>query len=144
VALALDVTQEWSRLRSRLRFAILCGDVVENGQDWQAWGPGGQRDGMVRGLDTDRRTEYWDVLKALWQLRSNDPFGHELLRRHVGYHCEGERCRPHELGASVVHWHSISLTDLRNRGHVQEDLIRRREAAMAYVVEICTVAASGV
>lgn len=131
---ATDVTGEWARLRSRLRFAILCGDVVESGQDWQAWGPGGQSDGTLRGIDTHRRVEYWDVLKALWQLRSNDPFGHDLLRRHVGYHCEGERCRPPDAG--MVHWHQISLTDLRSRGHEQAALVARRGEAMVFVVKM--------
>lgn len=132
---ATDAAREWSRLRVILRFAIICGDVIEEGQDWQAWGPGGQPSGEARGIDRDRRVEYWDVLKALWQLKSNDPFGHELLRRHVGFHCEGTRCDP--FGRSGIHWHSIGLLDLRNRGHSQEQLIERREGAMAFVVEHC-------
>jgi hypothetical protein len=131
----IDAVDEWHRLRRLLRFAILCGDVVESGQDWQAWGPGGGLKIRAEGVDTNRRMEYWQVLKALLQLRSNDPFGHELLRRHVGYHCEGERCRPPESG--LVHWHQISLTDLRSRGHENGTLHARREAAMEYVVRLC-------
>lgn len=127
---ATDAAREWARLRGMLRFAILCGDVVETGQDWAEWGPGGQRDGMVRGVDKDRRVEYWDVLKALWLLKSNDPFGHELLRRHVGYHCESSRCGQQ----GIAHWHSIGLTDLCNRGHTRKALIERRDQAIETVV----------
>lgn len=130
----LDVGREWSRLRSILRFAILCGDVIEEGNNWAEWGPGGTAEGSVRGVDRERRVEYWDVLKALYRLRSNDPFGHELLRRHVGYHCEGTRCANRQ---GAVHWHSIGLTDLCSRGHTREDLAARREGAMGYVVQRC-------
>lgn len=130
-----DAVERWHRLRRLLRFAILCGDVVESGQDWQAWGPGGGLEIRKEGLDTNRRAEYWQVLKALLQLRSNDPFGHELLRRHVGYHCEGQRCAPPDAG--VIHWHQISLTDLRSRGHENEKLNRRREEAMEFIVAFC-------
>lgn len=125
---------DWYRLRGMLRFAILCGDVIEEGQDWE-----GVRSGYGEGLDRNRRLEYWDVLKALRLLRSNDPFAHELLRRHVGYHCESTRCERMKLGA--VHWHSIGVTDLVNRGHSRESLAERREKAMEYVVDLTRVAA---
>lgn len=136
-----DVGREWGRLRGILRFAILCGDVIEEGQDWQAWGPGGQPTGEPRGVDRGRRTEFWDVLKALYRLRSNDPLGHALLRHHVGYPCEGTRCRPiDEEWPTLIHWHQISRVDLRSRYSMKDDyLLQRREQAMAFVVEICAI-----
>lgn len=135
----IEVALRWDRLRRLLRFGILCGDVAQAGHDWAAWGPGGTSDGAVKGLDSGRRLEYWDVLRALWQLKANDPLGYELLRRHVGYHCEGTRCRPIDgKQPALGHWHQVSLADLRSRlGQKQDYLQARRDAAMSYVVEFC-------
>jgi len=139
--LAVDnaVQLEWERLRGMLRFAILCGDVVEQGGKWDEWGPSGvgTLPTHLRGLDSDRRSDYWQILKALLQLRANDPFGHELIRRDVGSHCSDERCRRGgEAERALVHWHKISWTDLRER-HTVDALKERRDAAQHFVVVFC-------
>jgi hypothetical protein len=120
---------EWCRLRGLLRYAILAGDVQPHGSTWET-----PNRGNYTGLDTNRRLDYLDVVRALLLLDEKDELAHELLRRDVGAHCADEKCRRVDDGPG--HWHRISWADLFNRfskGILQD----RLDAAREYVVSSC-------
>jgi len=121
-----EVRVYWEdQLRPLLRYKILCGDVRITGGGFDE--PASH---SKQGLDNGREVALLDALKGLWQLRSNDPFGHMLLVRSVGTHCGDDRCA---LDGS--HWHRQSWMDLK--GHTREALELREESAMAYMFAYC-------
>ena len=127
-----DVAQteiEWGRLRGLLRYAILAGDVQPHGSSWET-----PNSGDYKGLDTNRRLDYLDVVCALMLLDEKDELAHELLRRDVGAHCADEKCRRVDDGPG--HWHRISWADLFNR-FSKEILQHRLDAGREYVVSSC-------
>lgn len=110
-------------LRPLLRYAVLCRSVmIRNGGFDSPASHNGQ------GIDTPRQVDYMDALRGLWQLRSNDGFGHMLVVRSVGFHCGDERCPVGDKG----HWHRQSWSDLLGT-HRLEALKAREESALAFL-----------
>lgn len=142
IASEAEVELSWERLRGRLRTALLCGDVVFKDGSFDV-----PHERQRKGVDTLARAGLWDVLKAMFQVRSNDPFGHRLLVMNVGHMCGDEECigsGPVEGGRAAkkwdmqpaIHWHKESWTPFYEY-HKKPYLQARLDQAMAAVVEKC-------